>query len=191
MATRNFHFLKSPTDGERGGHFVVGDSSAVLTSGVPVLVTGGVDPLDRKIVGLAPEGTARPNPGQGGVLNFESISSLGYDADIYTYSDYDEVRPGDAVQVVTGNGGRVKAAFTTTESGTSLLSNRSGYPRARVMVAGAKGATPTVSVGDYLIPGAGNATAGYWKTTATKADAWLYVTEVDGVNGVVEAEFLI
>jgi hypothetical protein len=54
------------------------------------------------------------------------------------------------------------------------------------MVAGL-GATPTVAVGDYLTPGTGNGTAGYWAETATEANAWLIVTAVNASTGEVEA----
>jgi len=92
------------------------------------------------------------------------------------------VPAGEAVQVV--NGEDVKVAFKNTTA-TSFLT-RSNYPTARVMVAGL-GATPTVAVGDYLTPGTGNNTAGYWAETATEANAWLVVTAVNASTGEVEA----
>ena len=54
------------------------------------------------------------------------------------------------------------------------------------MVAGL-GATPTVVVGDYLRPGVGDDTSGYWTETATEADGWLVVTSVDATRQEVEA----
>lgn len=189
MATRNGHFLKSPRGGERGGHFALGGTTT-LTSFVPVIVNGDVNDLGLREVELAPEGTAKPAPGAGGILVYENIGSAGFDMDVYTYSDIDAVSPGDAVQVVTGNGGGVKVSLQTTAPSTGLL-GRADYPKARVMVAGALGATATVAVGDYLLPGKGNDVDGYWKVTSTAADGWLFVTAVDPDSGVVEAEVLI
>jgi hypothetical protein len=57
------------------------------------------------------------------------------------------------------------------------------------MVAGL-GATPTLQVGDYLTPGTGNDSAGYWAETASAANAWLVVTLVDSARQEVEAELL-
>jgi hypothetical protein len=54
------------------------------------------------------------------------------------------------------------------------------------MVAGL-GATPTVAIGDYLTPGAGDDVSGYWAETATAANGWLVVTKVDADRGELEA----
>ncbi len=189
MSTRNGTFRKSPSGGERGGRFVLGGST-VLTSFVPVVTNGSNDGLGRAEVVLAAEGTAKPVPGFGGILVYENIDSAGTDLTINTTSDVDTVAPGRPVQVVTGDGGRVKIALTNTVAGDGYY-DRSGYPKGRTMVAGASGPSATVAVGDYLLPGAGSDSAGYWKETATAADAWLRVTAVDASIGLVEAEVLI
>ena len=45
-------------------------------------------------------------------------------------------------------------------------------------------------LGDYLTPGAGDDTNGYWKRTTTAANGWLRVTGIDSTNGLVEAQML-
>jgi len=186
MATRNFVFRKSPTGGQRGGRFVLGGST-VLTSGVPVVTDGSNDGLGRLNVTLATGDQAIPKPGKGGILVFENIDWVGYDLQITTFSDVDSVNPGDPVQVVTGGAGTVKVAFTNTPAGATYIT-RANYPKSRIMVAGVSIATPTVAVGDFLTPGTGNDTAGYWAETSTAANAWLVVTSVNSSTGVVEAE---
>lgn len=181
MSTRNFEFRVSPRSGQRGGRYVLAGATA-LTSGVPVLVGSGNDGLGRQNVTLATTSQAIPKSGAGGILVFENINFDGVDPVINTYSDVDTASVGDAVQVVSGKG--VKIALTNTTA-TSFLT-RTSYPTARIMVAGA-GATPTVAVGNFLTPGVGNDTDGYWTETATDANAWLVVTSVDSTNGVVEA----
>lgn len=185
MNTRNFQFRVSPLDGERGSRFVLDTASDALPQGVPVVTTGDVDAVGRAVVELATDAGGnldKPNPGQGGILIYEQFRYDGTDTAITTYSDMDTVPAGRGVQVVTG-ANRVKVAYKTTD-GTSFY-NRADYPTARVMVAGA-GASPTVAVGDYLTPGTGDDTDGYWKETSDAAEAWLVVTSVDS-NGWVEA----
>ena len=185
MSTRNFVFRKSPLHGQRGARFVLGGPTQ-LTSGVPVACDGSTDGLGRATVTIVTGETAKPKPGQGGILVYENIEQVGGDARILTFSDIDLATPGDAVQVVTGGSGTVKVAFTNTAASTYL--GRANYPKARVMVAGVSQATPSVAPGDYLTPGDGNDTTGYWKETSTAANGWLVVTSVDSTNGIVEAE---
>ena len=52
------------------------------------------------------------------------------------------------------------------------------------------GATPTVTVGDFLNPGPGDDTDGYWVSTATAAGAWFVITAIDTVRVAVEARML-
>lgn len=181
MSTRNFTFRVPPVHGQRGSRYVLAGSTA-LTSGVPVLVGTGNDGLGRQEVTLATGDQAIPLAGKGGILVFENINFDGYDQVITTASDVDLAQVGEAVQVVSGKG--IKVALTNTTE-TSFLT-RSGYPKARIMVAGV-GATPTVAVGDKLAPGTGNDSAGYWAETSTAANAWLTVTSVNASTGVVEA----
>lgn len=179
---RNFSFRVTPKGGNRAGRYYL-DGSDDLPIGAPVVLSGEEDSSTGRLgVELATGDQAKPKPGTGGILVYEHIQPIGQDPYLYTYSDYDTAPAGEAVQVV--NGDDVKVAFKNTTA-TSFLT-RSNYPTARVMVAGL-GATPTVAVGDYLTPGTGNNTAGYWAETATEANAWLVVTAVNASTGEVEA----
>lgn len=179
-STRNFEFRVSPLGGQRGGRYTLGGAAQPI--GVPVKTTGANDGLGRAVVQLATGDQVAPKSGQGGVLYYQDERYVGVDQMLTTYSDMDTAPLGAAVQVVSGD--TVKVALTNTTATTFL--NRTGYPTARVMVAGV-GATPTVAVGNFLTPGVGNATDGYWAETATAANAWLVVTSVDSTTGVVEA----
>ena len=182
-STRNFEFRVSPLGGQRGGRYVLNSGAeASLPIGVPVKTDGTNDGLGRAVVQLATTAQVAPKSGQGGILYYQDVRYEGVDQMLTTYSDMDSAPLGAAVQVVSGD--TVKVAFTNTTATTFL--NRTGYPTPRVMVAGL-GATPTLAVGDYLTPGTGNDTAGYWAETATAANAWLVVTSVDSTTGVVEA----
>lgn len=181
MSTRNFEFRVSPRHGQRGVGVLGG--STTLTSGVPVVYNNDNDGLGRNEFVLATGDQAIPKPGLGGILVFEALDYQGVDAVLNTYSDVDSVVPGKAIQVVTGK--EVEVALINTTDTTFL--NRTSYPDARIMVAGVSIATPTVAVGNYLTPGVGDGTSGYWAETSTAANGWLVVTAVDSDTGVVEA----
>jgi hypothetical protein len=182
-STRNFEFRVSPLGGQRGGRYVLNSGAeASLPIGVPVLADGTDDGLGRAVVQLATGAQDAPKSGQGGVLYYQDVRYEGVDQMLTTYSDMDSAPLGAAVQVVSGD--TVKVAFTNTTASTFL--NRSGYPTPRVMVAGL-GATPTLEAGDFLTPGTGDGTDGYWEATATASEAWLVVTSVNSTTGVVEA----
>lgn len=191
MATRNFVFRKSPLPAQRGGRFVY-DGATPITSGVPVVVnaSGDDDGLGRLKVELATGAQDKPKAGLGGIAVFENIDFIGSPQGMVTFSDVDQIVKGDAIQVVTGNGGTVKVAFTNILPGGSYI-NRDNYPKGRIMVAGVSQATPLVSVGDYLTPGVGTDEDGYWTTTIDADEAWLIVTRVDASVGLVEAELNI
>jgi hypothetical protein len=179
---RNFSFRVTPKGGNRAGRYYL-DGSTDLPIGAPVVLSGEADSATGRLgVELATGAQAKPKPGTGGVLVYEHIQHIGQDPYLSTYSDFDTVPAGEPVQVV--NGEDVKVAFKNTTA-TSFLT-RQNYPTARVMVAGL-GATPTVAVGDYLTPGTGNDSAGYWAETATAANGWLVVTAVNASTGEVEA----
>lgn len=189
MSTRNFTYRNSPRGAQRGGRFVLaGPANLVLTPGVPVVANGVVDSLGRSEVILATGEQAKPKPGLGGVMDFENIHTLGFDMQITTWSDIDQVVPGDSVQVVQGGNQTVKVAFTNTNVSGASYYGRLNYPKSRIMVAGLSIATPSVAIGDYLTPGDGNDSAGYWKETSTAANGWLVVTGINSSLGLVEAE---
>lgn len=181
---RNFGFLVTPKGGQRAGRYALAAGDDAIPIGVPVLITGDENDLGLLEVSLATGDQAKPAPGKGGIAVYEHAPAAfnGFDPVITTYSDIDTVPEGAALQVISGS--EVKVVLKNTTDTTFL--SRTGYPTARKMVAGA-GATPTVAVGDYLTPGAGNDTNGYWAETSTAANAWLIVTKVDTDRGEVEA----
>jgi hypothetical protein len=183
---RNFEFRIPPEAQNRKGRFVTPATGTPLPIGAPVAVTAGGTPsaLDLAPVTLVTAAGA-PTPGLSGLLVYEwgPAAFAGNDPYLTTYSDKDYAPLGAAIQLVSGP--EVKVVFKNTAA-TTFLTSRS-YP-GRIMVAG-MGATPTVAVGDYLTPGPGDDTNGYWQETATKANAWLVVTHVDVGRQEVEAVF--
>jgi hypothetical protein len=177
---RNFEFRVTPRQGERAGRYYLDDVARPI--GAPVVLSGATDGLGRLGVELVSGAQAKPAPGTGGVLVYEHIQFIGVDPAETTYSDLDTAPAGKAVQVV--NGTTVKVAFKNTED-TGFLA-RENYPVARTMVDGI-GATTTVEVGDFLTPGAGDDTDGYWAVTTDADEAWLVVTDVNSTTGEVEA----
>lgn len=183
IGLRNFWFIRSPRHTERAGRYVLDSASDPLPQGVPVKVTGDDDGLGRAVVELATGAQNKPVGGQGGILVYEQFRMDGLDTVINTYSDADTVPAGKAVQVVSGEN-TVKVGFKNTSDDTFLT--RTDYPATRVMVAGVSIATPTVAVGNFLTPGTGNDTDGYWAETSTAAEAWLVVTAIDAATDTVE-----
>jgi len=183
---RNFEFRSAPKGAHRGGRYYL-TGSTDIPIGAPVKYDSGEDEnaLGLLPVTLATSAQNAPKPGMGGILVYEHAPAAyaGNDPWLTTYSDLDTAPAGKAVQVVSGT--EVKVVFRNTEDRTYLVTR--DYT-GRVMVAGA-GATPTVAVGNYLTPGTGNGTDGYWAETATAAEAWLVVTKVDTDRGEVEAKF--
>ena len=184
---RNFEFRVPPVHGERNGRYAVPATGTAIPIGAPVVATAGADPtvLNMQPVTLATGATA-PITGVHGIALYEwaPAAFAGADPFLTTYSDRDYIPLGGAIQLISGP--QVKVVFTNTTANTFLgLREYTG----RVMVAGA-GATPTVAVGDFLTPGVGNDTDGYWAETGTAANAWLVVTSVDTNRGEVEARFV-
>lgn len=187
MSTRNFEFRVSPRGGQRSGRFVV---SAATLIGAPVKLAAGADPSSQELGLIEVElatGAQAPVAGLSGICVYEYKGAEGYagdDAALTTWSDKDTTPAGAAVQVVSGD--TVKVAFRNTDDAVFL--NTRTY-QGRTMVAG-MGATPSVAIGDYLTPGTGNDTAGFWAETANVAEAWLVVTGVDTARGEVEARLM-
>jgi hypothetical protein len=184
-----FEFRVPPHGGQRSGRFYLDEDAAVVI-GAPVVVDTAGDENDLGLlpVNLATGSQARPKPGMGGILVYEhknAESFAGYDTSLTTYSDIDTAPAAKACQVV--NGSEVKVVLRNTSDSTFL--NTRDY-EGRTMVAGLGGATPTVTVGEYLTPGTGDDTSGYWAVTATEANAWLVVTKVDNDRNELEARVL-
>lgn len=192
---RNFDFRIPPEGVDRKGRFVLNItdlSAAALVAGVPL---GAPVVLDTTIavstsysgaanVKLA-TGAQNPAPGISGILLYEHAPAAyaGFDPLLTTYSDLGTAPVGKLVQVVSDPD--IKVVLKNTAQSTFLGTRTYA---GRVMVAGVSIATPTVAVGDYLTPGTGNDTAGYWTETSTAAQGWLRVTSVDTVRGEVEAQ---
>ena len=181
---RNFEFRVPPHSSNRSGRHYLVDTTA-LPIGAPVVVDTGSAEND---LGLAPVSKATtaqvaPKPGEGGIAVYEygPAAYAGDDPFLTTHSDKDTVPAGAAVQVV--NGPDVKIVLRNTADETFL--NTRAYT-GRTMVAGL-GATLTLVVGDYLTPGTGDDTDGYWQETSTASEAWLVITKVDNDRLEVEA----
>lgn len=156
-----------------------------MGAGVVADTSAGTDSMGRQTVRLAAAGDT-PAPGLAGIAVFEYAPAAfaGFDPLLTTYSDLSVVPAGRALQVVHGT--HVKVVFYNTIA-ESFLGQRN-Y-QARTMVQGL-GATPTVTVGDFLNPGPGDDTDGYWVSTATAAGAWFVITSIDPVRVAVEARML-
>lgn len=174
---RNFYFAQPPVGNERAGRYALTTASN-RPIGVPVLkaASGAAkDGLGLVRVELAPEGSAIPLSGLGGIGVYEHAYGAyhGFDPEVTAYSDIDWIPKGRPLQVISGPTVKVGYRNTVDES----FYGQRDY-EGRIMVAGL-GATPTVAIGDMLTPGVGNDTDGYWKKTADATKAWLVVTDVD------------
>lgn len=184
---RNFEFRVPPFGGERGGRYVLDpEAAAAIPIGAPVKVDESADPdeaLTQALVVQLATGAQAPIRGMCGIVVYEHAPNAfaGQDEVLTTYSDIDTVPVGKMCQVVSGD--RVKVVLRNTEDRTFLQTR--DYD-GRKMVAGL-GATPTLGVGDFLTPGTGNDSAGYWAETAVAASAWLVIEQVDNDRGLVEA----
>jgi hypothetical protein len=160
--------------------------------GAPVIAdtAAGLDSYGRQVVKLAtsadPSGDVPPPALGAGLAVYEwaPAAFAGTDPLLTTYSDLDYCPAGRAVQVVHGNHVKVVLFNTVAE----LFLGQRRY-NGRNMVAGI-GATPTVQIGNYLIPGQGDDVDGYWLSTATAAGAWMVITGIDLVRVSVEARML-
>jgi hypothetical protein len=165
--------------------------TGLIPIGAPVIADlgAGVDGLGRQLVKLATSadsGGDVPAPGLAGIAVYEygPAAFAGFDPLLTTYSDMGLCPAGQAVQVVHGT--HVKVVFYNTIA--ELFLGVRQYP-GRNMVNGL-GATPTVSVGDFLVPGAGDDTDGYWTSSSTEAGAWFVITAVDPIRVAVEARMM-
>lgn len=172
-----------------GGGTAAGSSggAGLLPIGAPVVadLVAGLDSAGRQIVKLAAQ-AATPTAMSGVVVyEFAPAAYAGHDPYLTTYSDLDYVPLGQACQVVAGDIG-AKMCLTNTVANTFLQVRT--YP-GRIMVNGF-GATATVIVGDYLVPGLGNDVDGYWQSQASATNAWAVITSIDTTRLEVEARML-
>lgn len=185
---RNFEFRIAPHSKNRLGRNYNAEGAAIPIGAPVVLDTAGDDnTLALSPFALAAEADDRPVHGSGGLAIYEHIRPDGFngsDPVLTNYSDLNLIAAGAAIQVV--NGDNVKVLLRNTVDHTFLNSRSyTGF----TMVAGLS-ATPTISVGDYLTPGVGNSTDGFWKGTSTASEGWLYVVKVDAERLEVEATVL-
>lgn len=147
--------------GSEGGLFLIG-TAVKLDSANPGFLT-------------RPDAAEVPSPACG-VVVYEHIQRMGVDPLTATAQDFEVVPAGQYAQVMRGPG--VKVWFKNTESALSY----DGRTRdGRALVDGL-GATPTVSVGDFLtVKADGTYEAG------TAANGWFLVEQVDG--DLVECRF--
>lgn len=182
---RNFDFRVVPEDYHRRGRVILDEGSDVPI-GVPLIIADDATP-DASFTDALPAtlatGAQPTKTGLSGIGVYEWIDYNQLDPMYYTYSDRDTIPNGRLFQLVSGRG--IKVVFRNTADRTFLATR--DYT-GRIMVAGL-GATPTVGIGDFLSPGTGNDTDGYWAASSS-ANGWLRVTNVDVTRQEVEAEFL-
>lgn len=180
---RNFEILQNPLPQNRLGRYTTGDDPILI--GAPVKVDDVPDSNRRLPLALCTGATA-PKKTRHGILVWESVYEgfIGHDPVTTRPSDIDTAPANMAVQLVSGT--EFRGAFKNTE--TELFLQTASYT-GRTMVAGI-GATLALEEGDFLTPGVGNDTDGYWAKTVVAADAWLVVTEVLNDVGVVQWQML-
>lgn len=189
MATygRNLTFRIPPMSENRAGRFTA-PVLGTIPMGAPITadLSAGTDALGLQIVKLAAQAAA-PIGGMSGLAVYEygPAAFAGFDPLLTTYSDLGVCVAGKALQVVDGTYTKVVFANTIAET---FLGVRS-YP-GRIMVAGLTGVTPTISVGQYLVPGVGDDVNGYWQAQSSATGAWMVITSVDTVRVQVEARML-
>ncbi len=190
---RNFEFRIVPESENRPGRFSVPATGSQLPIGIPIVTNGpaGVDSGGRQYVAKAGAG-ALARKGQTGILLYEYAPDAyaGFDPLLTTYSDMGTVPLGAGVQMISGP--NVKVVLRNTVAETFLTARTYAARKMVEELTADKGTTPsTVVVGDYLIPGTGDDTTGYWKVGGGGAtpNGWLLVTKVDDARGELEAHF--
>lgn len=186
---RNVDFRVTPLEMQRRGRIILDEGNAVAI-GAPFTIADDAptDPLwtDALPATLA-TGAQAPRRGLCGIGIYEHLDFNQVDPQWIQYSDIDTIPNGRMFQLVSGVG--VKVVFKNTADRTFMSGPFARDYQGRIMVAG-MGATPTVGVGDWLTPGTGDDDNGYWAATATAANGWLRVTNVDALRQEVEAEFV-
>ncbi len=188
---RQFEFRATPNGAQRAARYYLDGASDVVIGAPVVLSTSGENSQGQLAVRLATSTADKtiPLPGKGGILVYEwaPVAFRGDDANLTTYSDKDYAPAGEAVQVISGKD--VKVAYKNVQNHTTFpFKLRASYPRQRVMIPTTSlGATPTLVVGDFLTPGAGTDSGGYWVETSNATEAWLIVTHVNATTDEVEA----
>lgn len=186
---RNFEFRVQPHGGQRSGRYINPADGAAIPIGAAVVAdtASGRDTDGRLEIGYASAST-EPVSGVHGIAVYEYAPNAfsGNDPLLTTYSDKDTIPVGKACYLVSGD--EVVVVLRNTDE-VDFYGQRTYDDRK--MVDGLAGATPSVTVGEYLEPvSSPSDTNGYWQVTATKANAWLVVTAVDNTRQEVEARFM-
>ncbi len=182
---RHFDFRQPPLPQDRLGRYF---ASAATLIGAPVEVVEGEDQdANGRLPLTLATGATEPVKTKHGVLVYEfpTPNKDGFDPVVTSFSDLDTCPAGEPCQLVSG--AYVRVAYWNYDEVN--FQDQREYA-ARTMVAGVAIPTPTVTRGEYLTPGVGNDTDGYWAVTADRDEAWLVVTGVDNSTGLTEAQFL-
>lgn len=185
---RYFEVRIPPVPEHRRARYITGDD--VIPIGAPVVSTGVVNADGRTIVELADFATSDPVAGSHGIALFEHAYNAyaGFDPDLTVPSDFSDIPARSAIQLISGT--ECKFVMRNIAADTTFLNTRT-YDDARTFVAPTD--LSTLSVGDFLVPGAGNGTDGYWaeRTGASVAEIpWLQVMSVDADRNEIEVQML-
>lgn len=181
---RHVELRQSPLPQHRLGRYKVGASDILQYA--PVKVVGDPDVDGRLTLELC-TGATQPKLTRHGLVCWEQVYEgwQGRDMIMERFSDLDMAKAGKPCQLV--HGPEVRIAYRNL-SAVDFLNGLNTYA-ARTVVAGL-GATPSLVGGEWLTPGVGNDTDGYWAETSVEAEAWLVVTHVRLDEQIVEAEML-
>ena len=180
---RYFEFRISPTPEQRRGRYL--SPNAVIPIGAPVVAGATVNADGRSVVALATGATVR-RPGVTGIAVYEHAYNAfaGFDPVLTGPSDFSDIPANSPIQLVSGQ--EVKVVLRNIAADTAFLGRT--YDDSRVFLAPAN--LSTIAVGNFLIPGTGDGTSGYWAEGGDATTAWMVVTNVDTVRGEVEAQLL-
>lgn len=171
-------FRQSPTPQHRLGRMKTGN--AALEQLVPVVGAGPMSAGDARIVVGRPAANAAPIIGLSGILVHEEAwtAKHGQDPETFSSSDYDTVPANTQAQVVHGT--EVKLLVQNLSADDLEFDGMRSYTGRNMF-------NPTdletLAIGNMVTVGAGNPTDGFWKKTATAAEAWGTVVEVDAEYG--------
>jgi hypothetical protein len=184
---RYFEFRNSPRPENRYGRAL--SPNAVIPIGAPVVAGTAAPNADgRSVYALKTGGqTGRPLPVKNGLAIFEHSYNAyaGFDTELTVPSDFSDIPANSPIQVCHGT--NIKVVFRNITADTVFLGQRT-YDDARVMIA--PGNLGTLGVGDFIVPGTGDGTSGYWAEGGDADTAWFQITSVDTARGEVEAQML-
>lgn len=183
---RYFEFRNAPTPENRYGRAL--SPNAVIPIGAPVSQTATVNADQRNVYELdTGVPAARPLPVIQGLAVFEHSYNAyaGFDTELTVPSDFSDIPANSPIQVCHGT--NIKVVFRNITEDTVFLTQRT-YDDARVMIA--PGDLSTLAVGNFIVPGTGDGTSGYWAEGGDATTAWFVITSVDTARGEVEAQML-